>query len=64
MLSTKLAFEIQMMIFNITAILKTIHTIDSGVNFKTRNLKTCKKNTLELRLEVTLLKISKQHSKI
>ena len=64
MLCTKQASIIQMMIFNITAILKTIHTIDSGVNFKTRNLKTCKKNTLELRLEVTLLKISKQHSKI
>jgi len=43
MLYTKLASKIQMMIFNITAILKTIHTIDSGVNFTTRNLKHSKK---------------------
>jgi len=33
-----LAFIIQMMIFNIAAICKTIHTIDSSVNFKTRNI--------------------------
>ena len=56
MLYTKLASKIQMMIFNITAILKTIHTIDSGVNFTTRNLKQAKKYIFDLRLEVTLLK--------
>ena len=33
-----LAFIIQMMIFNIVAICKTNHTIDSSVNFKTRNI--------------------------
>ena len=40
---TKLASKIQMMIFNKTAILITIHTIDSGVNFETRNLIGAKK---------------------
>jgi len=34
---TTLAFMIQMMIFNIAAICKKNHTIDSSVNFKTRN---------------------------
>jgi len=33
-----LAFMIQMMIFNISAIWKTNRTIDSSVNFKTRNI--------------------------
>jgi len=37
-----------MMIFNITAILKTNHTIESGLIFKTRNLKRANKIYLNL----------------
>ena len=48
MLCTKLAFIIQMMIFNITAILKTNNTIKSGVNFKTRNLERANKIFMNL----------------
>jgi len=36
--------QIKMIIFNITAILQIIHTIDSGVNFTTRDLQPAKKN--------------------
>ena len=48
MLYKKLASKIKIIIFNITVILKTIHTIDIGVNFTTRNLQPAKKNQLIL----------------
>ena len=48
MFCTTLACTIQMMIFNITAIVETNHTIKSGVNFKTRNLKHANKTYLNL----------------
>ena len=43
MLCTELASIIKKTIFNITAILRTHHTIESGVNFKKRNLKPANK---------------------
>jgi len=48
MFCTTLACTIPMMIFNITAIVETNHTIESGVNFKTRNLKRANKIYLNL----------------
>jgi len=48
MFCTTLACTIQMMIFNIIAIVETNHTIESGVNFKTRNLKSANKIYLNL----------------
>ena len=40
MLCTTLIWTIEMIVFNITAILETNHTIVTGANFKTRNLKS------------------------
>ena len=45
---TTLAFIIQMMIFNISAIWRTNHTIDSSVNFKTRNISPANKMYLNI----------------
>jgi len=62
MFCTTLACTIQMMIFNITAIVETNHTIKS--RFQNEKFEACKQNILELRLDVTLQKNSKQRVKI
>jgi len=53
-----------MIIFNITAILETNHTISTDANFKTRNLKPENQNLIELRLDVKLHSINMQHEKV
>ena len=64
MFCTTLACTTQMKNFNITAIVETNHTIKKRCESQNEKFKACKQSILEIRLDVTLQKNSKQRAKV